>query len=172
MNKRFYKILSISMILLALITVFAYKISFVQVRLSLYEDNESVLVYKRGYLIDEVVEPTRVGYRFVGWYEDEEFKQEWDFENTKVYKNTNIYAKWDRYFVINFYTNINLHDPYQRVELKEGNSMLNEELPIPNKEGYIFTGWYNKSVSPAEKIEEVNNISHDINLHAIFIVEV
>ena len=37
--------------------------------------------------------PTKEGYEFVGWYLDENYTTEFDF-NTSINKNTNLYAKW------------------------------------------------------------------------------
>ena len=38
--------------------------------------------------------PTKDGYNFDGWYLDTEYKTEFDFENTKVSKNIELYAKF------------------------------------------------------------------------------
>ena len=39
-------------------------------------------------------EPTREGYKFVGWFKDEEFKEEWDFEEA-VDEDITLYAQWE-----------------------------------------------------------------------------
>ncbi|SEK70376.1 Listeria/Bacterioides repeat-containing protein [Butyrivibrio sp. ob235] len=42
-------------------------------------------------------DPTRVGYRFDGWYTSEAFTEEFDFSK-KITDDTNIYAKWTKVF--------------------------------------------------------------------------
>lgn len=37
--------------------------------------------------------PRRAGYQFVGWYQEQEYKNAWDF-GKKVTKNLDLYAKW------------------------------------------------------------------------------
>lgn len=40
------------------------------------------------------LDPVRKGYKFLGWYADEELTEEFDF-NTIIEDNTDIYAKWE-----------------------------------------------------------------------------
>ena len=39
-------------------------------------------------------DPTREGYEFVGWYEDIDLTDPFDFETETVDSNTTLYAKW------------------------------------------------------------------------------
>lgn len=41
------------------------------------------------------VNPTKKGYNFVGWYTDNTYTTEFDFENTIIIDNTTIYAKFE-----------------------------------------------------------------------------
>ena len=41
-------------------------------------------------------EPTRVGYKFVGWYLDSEYKTEYKFDNMPITEYTVLYAKFDK----------------------------------------------------------------------------
>ena len=41
------------------------------------------------------IDPTLSGYRFVGWYVDAEFSEEFDFDSMPFTKATTIYAKWE-----------------------------------------------------------------------------
>lgn len=41
------------------------------------------------------VNPTKKGYNFVGWYTDNTYTTEFDFENTIITNNTTIYAKFE-----------------------------------------------------------------------------
>lgn len=44
-------------------------------------------------------DPTKEGYTFGGWYEDEEFTNPFDFTTEKVNANTTLYAKWNEILV-------------------------------------------------------------------------
>lgn len=38
--------------------------------------------------------PTREGFEFAGWYQDENYTIPWDIENDKVTGSMTLYAKW------------------------------------------------------------------------------
>ena len=42
-------------------------------------------------------DPVREGYKFGGWYEDEDLMYGFDFENDSITADTTLYAKWIRY---------------------------------------------------------------------------
>lgn len=46
--------------------------------------------------------PTKKGYNFVGWYTDNTYTTEFDFENTIITDNTTIYAKFEDASIIRF----------------------------------------------------------------------
>lgn len=50
----------------------------------------------------EPTEPTKAGYEFKGWFTDDTFTTEWDFENDVVTSNITLVAKWDRIYTVNF----------------------------------------------------------------------
>jgi len=45
-------------------------------------------------LIEEPEAPEKEGYKFVGWYKEPEYINEWDFEADRVTLNLTLYAKW------------------------------------------------------------------------------
>ena len=47
-----------------------------------------------GKKVAKPTDPTRTGYTFGGWYQDETLTDIWDFENDTVTGNTDLYAKW------------------------------------------------------------------------------
>lgn len=82
--------------------------------------------------------PIKDGYNFKGWYEDSHLSIE--FLSTKMpSKNIALYAKWEpQYYTVTFITNSS--DQIQPQEVKFGVNATN--LPIPNRDGYNFEGWY------------------------------
>ncbi|MDE6013991.1 MAG: InlB B-repeat-containing protein, partial [Anaeroplasmataceae bacterium] len=48
-----------------------------------------------GSKIDAPADPSKSGYRFAGWYTDEEFKDAWDFDVDTVTATMTLYAKWN-----------------------------------------------------------------------------
>lgn len=49
---------------------------------------------KKGSTIEEPMMPVKPGAMFMGWYQDPECTQFWDFENDEVNKNMTLYARW------------------------------------------------------------------------------
>ena len=49
-----------------------------------------------GQEIHKLDNPTKTGYNFEGWYLDTEYKNEFDFENTKITENITLYAKFTK----------------------------------------------------------------------------
>ncbi len=43
---------------------------------------------------DKPTDPTKTNYKFVGWYTDLEYTDEFDFTSDKIIENTTLYAKW------------------------------------------------------------------------------
>ena len=99
-------------------------------------------------------EPTRVGYKFLGWYND----------NTKIETISNLTgdlvleAKWEVItYTVSFDTN-------------GGNDLANitysvqniPTLPIPTKPGYEFAGWYNGDTP----VTDLNGHYEDLTLTA------
>lgn len=45
--------------------------------------------------ISEPKAPTRIGYKFVGWYKEVALTNKWDFVNDKVTQDITLYSKWE-----------------------------------------------------------------------------
>ncbi|MDD4077187.1 MAG: InlB B-repeat-containing protein [Bacilli bacterium] len=88
--------------------------------------------------IDSIEEVTKKeGYEFAGWYLDAETVN--PFSGIKVKDHTKLYAKWNpKGFVITFDANggsaVDTLYPGIEEEIPE--------LPVPERYGYDFTGWY------------------------------
>ncbi len=106
--------------------------------------------------------PTKKGYQFLGWYEDEEFKIEFNFQKD-VLKDLTLYAKWQI-------------ETYQvTFESNGGSAVKNQSIlyhheaerpESPTKEGYIFVGWY-KDAALTKEFDFINTmIVKDIVLYA------
>ncbi len=85
--------------------------------------------------------PTKTGYTFEGWYEDAEFHGDIIEQLPQgSYGNKTYYAKWE----VNSYSitfNANGGSVSQSSKTVTYGSVYGE-LPIPERAGYIFVGWY------------------------------
>ncbi|MDE6020889.1 MAG: InlB B-repeat-containing protein, partial [Ruminococcus sp.] len=100
----------------------------------------------KGGTISAPAEPSKAGYRFAGWYQDEDCSdgQEWNFATDKVSSNMTLYAKWipngtvDTY-TVTFVTNSDsVINPITNIE--SGSKI--KEPTKPTKEGYTFIAWH------------------------------
>ena len=106
--------------------------------------------------VESVPDAVRVGYRFDGWFTDEELTQ--PFDCTDVSEDITVYAKWTRKHVITFETNGGEPiEPYYTLD-EIG------ELPKAVKPGFGFEGWYTDR--ELTKVFDAESISEDITLYA------
>ena len=84
--------------------------------------------------------PTREDYLFGGWYEDNgTFEKEFNLANINTYLENDsltLYAKWLKKVNLVFLTNGGSECSEMLLE------SLDNELPTPTKDGYVFAGWY------------------------------
>ena len=106
--------------------------------------------------------PTREGYLFCGWFEDEGvWQNELNNENLKDYdKDVTVYAKWIKKVKLVF-----IDADYEDIFLDD----LDITLPIPEREGYEFVGWYTdlnytKAYDTREAVQE--NEFNEVYLYA------
>ena len=84
---------------------------------------------------DYPMNPTKVGYEFVGWYNG---AREWR-ESDIVMSDITLTAKFLQVYTINFDT-----DGAGAIETQKVREDKLIEKPVdPKKEGYVFKGWYN-----------------------------
>ena len=86
-------------------------------------------------------EPTRTGYTFAGWYLNSSGTgSAWDFNNNIVENNITLYAKWSlNKYTLKFDATGGICQTISKTVTY--NSLIGN-LPIPEKQGYTFIGWY------------------------------
>ncbi len=105
--------------------------------------------------------PTKEGYTFQGWYTDSKFETEVLGETYTIDIGRTLYAKWS---------------PYEGTIIFESNggteyedlvfSAQKVEIPSPEKEGFIFEGWYLNQTFEGEKVEGTILPTGDMKLYA------
>jgi len=92
-----------------------------------------------GSIIVRSADPTMENGIFLGWYTDETFEKEWNFNTDVVTANLFLFAKWTMNCVITFDAQGGEPTPPQQ-DVKDG-ERITEPTPEPTKEGYRFEGW-------------------------------
>lgn len=101
--------------------------------------------------------PVKPGYQFVHWVtsEDEYLAEVWDFSEDKVEGDETLYAVWEPIQItVKFDTD---GGKFAQEDMEyEKQVMFGEvygELPIPEKEGYVFDGWiYSQQVIESDTV--------------------
>ncbi len=133
---------------------------------------DTIYVYK-GEKIDTPPTPIREGFKFVGWYDHN--GNLWDF-NYGVSEDMMLTAVWEEYddedilempdhrfsYIIKFDTNGGNEIERQIHAARETLAENQKTLPIPEKAGYTFGGWYLNGV----RFDENTPVTDDITLTA------
>ena len=109
----------------------------------------------------EIPTPTREGYTFKGWYNDEDLTEEFT-DTTMPSNDLTLYAKWEaNTYKIIFETNEGEEIPPRQVAYDTEIG----DLTTPIKSGYTFKGWYlDKDLTEEFKAEKMP--AKDITLYA------
>lgn len=104
-----------------------------QVNLHIDDEVVSLKVEKNGQI--DYNNPLKDGYKFVGWYTDEAYQNEYKIEE-KVLKNLDLYAKFLKIYKVTIFNG----ESEEVIEVLEGERL--GKLDDIEKEGYKFYGWY------------------------------
>lgn len=113
---------------------------------------------EKGSKATKPVDPTKEGYNFQYW---ESNNKKYDF-NSNVKENLILEAKWEAVSIKTYKVKFNNDGSIKEEEVTEGSSI--PEPSIPNKNGHIFLGWYEKEQSEPYNFEKI--VNSDIELEA------
>lgn len=135
------------------------------------DDNSIIYGYNSANGLSRIPTPERAGYRFLGWYDNPQFTgNKIESIQKGTTGNLSLYAKWE---LIEY----SITYDYNGGTLVEGQTAVNSytidsetfNLPVLEKEGYIFKGW-DKTITPSvETWTEIKKGSvGNLNLIAVF----
>lgn len=105
--------------------------------------------------------PEKEGYDFEGWFVSENYEGSALGESYLVEGDITLYAKWDAYDgTIKFESN----GGTKYSDLSFYAQKVN--IPTPEREGYLFAGWYDNETFSGEKIEGTILPKEDMTLYA------
>ncbi|MBR6515347.1 MAG: InlB B-repeat-containing protein [Bacilli bacterium] len=114
-----------------------------------------------------LVNPSREGYTFAGWYNNADFSGE---ALTKVAEGTTgdvaLYAKWEKnkvYHKINYTLNGGKLEGEYPTQFEEG---VGVTLPVPTKEGYVFLGWAKTALGTSYITKIDATVTKDMTVYA------
>ena len=104
------------------------------------------------------------GYSFGGWYKEESFTNQWNFDTDTVSGNITLYAKWDFiYHTVNFEANGGSPAPNPQSITKGGKVAAPSAM---SRTGYGFDGWYKEPVFSNLWNFAADTVSDNITLYA------
>ena len=85
-------------------------------------------------------DPTRDGYRFLGWIYDGGAVEKTD---TKINRDLTATAEWEKGYTVTFYRNYDENDTTVAGTklLFEGDDITCKDIPVPTRENFGFAGW-------------------------------
>ena len=130
------------------------------------DEETQVVEVSHGSTVTMPETPTKKGYRFEGWYKDEDLTEKYNF-NTVLESDITLYAKWEaKKYIVTFETNGGTS--IEPIETTELNAL--EEPEEPTKEGYKFASWY-KDKELTKLFSFGTNITENITLYAKWVTD-
>jgi uncharacterized repeat protein (TIGR02543 family)/LPXTG-motif cell wall-anchored protein len=119
------------------------------------------IIEESGQDIQKPNNPYKEGYKFAGWYTDENFTELYSL-TTMPDENITLYAKWvsNNEYVIEYNTNGGRNNSTNPTSYKKGKSI---KIKDAVKDGAEFIGWYTKS---GKIITNTNQLKGDTVLYA------
>ena len=102
-------------------------------------------------------DPERDGYTFIGWYTDTAYMTPFLFDVQPVTGNITLYAYWletspvNAEYTVDFDLGYDAEEAPAPVQTVEG-CVITTALPVPEREGYTFVGWYVSDYDSADKL--------------------
>ncbi len=123
-----------------------------------YNNTTDVVQVLENDVVTKPANPEKEGYTFAGWYYNNE---KFDFA-TKITENITLDARWVSNSVTKFVVTFDADggSNVDSIEVLDGNSI--DVLPIPEKDGYKFVGWYNED----NYFDSTSVVTSDITLTA------
>lgn len=116
------------------------------------------IIVANGEKLEKITDPVKEGFDFVGWFTDEACQEQYDFEAV-VSSNLTLYAKFtEKVYTITYILNGGKCDDLVK-EFKHNDVVV---LPVPERYGYSFTGWYETIDGTDVKIEVLENKSYKL----------
>lgn len=98
--------------------------------------------YPEGSMIFQPTNPTRTGYTFAGWYQDQACNTPFDFSITMPGKDLTVYAKWTgNTYTLNFSTTTGSAPASRTIVYGEKYG----DLPVLSDSVLSFKGWYTEA---------------------------
>lgn len=120
---------------------------------------------KENTLIKDLIEPTKEGYIFLGWYLNDII---FDYTNEVISNDIILEAKWEEIYVeVNYTITYNLNNGLKDIIVVVNENDIVSKPEDPSRIGYIFIGWF------LDDIEFIfnNHINSDLTIDAHWVKE-
>ncbi|QNN60441.1 InlB B-repeat-containing protein [Erysipelothrix inopinata] len=126
---------------------------------------DPILNIKNGSLIADQGNPVKPGYKFMGWYFDnDDFMIDFNFD-MPITRNLTLYAQWeatDEKYTVTYEEN----GGTEVADLTEVESGTKLTEPTTTKVGYVFKGWYRDTGFTTVWNFDIDLVESDVTLYA------
>jgi len=122
---------------------------------------------KSGEKVSKPTDPTRAGFSFDGWYEDNNsFNEQWNFDIFIVTENITLYAKWNEVAAVEFVVTFNTNGGSDVDPQTVAHGAKAEKPDDPERDGFTFEGWYKEATFATEWNFETDVVTENVTLYA------